>query len=161
MYQKILVPLDGSELAEQVLPHVCELASIGNSEIVLVRVLMYLLHDYAWVDPTYSLATESDLVKAEAISYLTAVAKRLAVDGLRVSVEAVDDPVAESILECAERVHADIIAMSTHGRSGVSRWLMGSVADRVVCGAKVPVLLIRPAAKMSANSIERVAALAD
>jgi nucleotide-binding universal stress UspA family protein len=65
-------------------------------------------------------------------------------DGLKVSTQVGTGGAADGIIDYADRMQAELIAMTTHGRSGIARWLMGSVADKVARGANVPVLLIRP-----------------
>ncbi len=143
MYKKILVPLDGSPFAEAVLPHVRELAQCTGAEIVLLRVAMRWMYDYAMPAPLLpgAIPNESD---QEPAVYLERVAEELREAGFKVSLEVCGGPVAETILEYAEGIHADLIAMSTHGRSGLARWFIGSVADKVVRAAKLPVLLARP-----------------
>ncbi len=143
MYKKILVPLDGSEFAEAVLPHVRELALCTGAEIVLLRVAVRPMYTGAASEPPSTVAAlnESD---QEPAAYLERVAGELREQGLKVTTEVCTGPVAETILEYAEGVHADLVAMSTHGRSGLARWFIGSVADKVVRAAKLPVLLARP-----------------
>src|SRR6266852_2308092 len=143
MYQKILLPLDGSELAGAVLPHVRAIAQRYNAEIVLLRVPEYVVFDPAVVTPTI-FTTVYDAVKTEASEYVGRIAVKLKEAGFNVTAEVRDGAVVETILDYADHIHADLIAMSTHGRSGVARWLLGSVADKIVRGAKTPVLLIRP-----------------
>jgi nucleotide-binding universal stress UspA family protein len=145
MYSKILVPLDGSQIAEQVLPHVAELAACHVSEIVLLRVVGY---------PTSSLPLSSaeleagvrDCAECEALDYLKGVAETYFKGAhLKVKAEAVtgEGPVVDSILDYADKNGIDLIAMSTHGRTGPARWIIGSVAERVVRAASMPVLLVR------------------
>ncbi len=143
MYKRILVPLDGSAFAEAILPHVRELALCTGAEIVLLRVAVRWMYDYAAPVPLSAgvLPEESD---QESAAYLERVAGELREMGVRVTTEVCAGPVAETILEYAEGIHADLIAMSTHGRSGLARWFIGSVADKVVRAAKLPVLLARP-----------------
>lgn len=144
MYKKIIVPLDGSEFAESVLPHVRELAKVGQAEIELVIV--------ALAAPSYMVETPVDLgdfnayLKNNAITYAQGVAQQLRDEGLNVSIFVGNDDIAQAILEHSEKVGADLIAMTTHGRGGLSRWLMGSVADKILHSAKIPVLLVRPSA---------------
>jgi nucleotide-binding universal stress UspA family protein len=85
-------------------------------------------------------------LETDASAYLSAVAARLQADGLKVSAEVitVSGPVADAIIDFAKEKHAELIAMSTHGRTGPARWFLGSVADRVVRGAGMPVLMVRP-----------------
>jgi nucleotide-binding universal stress UspA family protein len=81
----------------------------------------------------------------EARGYLDSVARDLQGTGRSVSCAVGSGGVADVILDWAGRTRADLIAMSTHGRSGMARWLIGSVTDKVILGAKIPVLVVRPA----------------
>ena len=143
MYKKILVPLDGSQLAETVLPHARALAKSEGAEIVLLRVA---------VTPDESLFTRNPaegsnivkLIEEEAQDYMQAEISKLKKKRVKVSGITREGPIPETILDVAEETHADIIAMSTHGRSGIQRWLMGSVAERVVHFSPIPVMLIHP-----------------
>ncbi len=145
MYQRILVPLDGSTLSEAVLPHAERLARALNAEIVL-------LHVDASPAPTFDphespLAPEPEEVKimrADEKHYLKVLCIKLENEGLRVTYLLRDGMVAEAIMEAAEIEQADLIAMSTHGRTGLLRLLLGSVAEQVVRQSKIPVMLIRP-----------------
>lgn len=145
MYQKILVPLDGSELAEQALPHVQGLAKCLGSEIVLLQVLTHKTYDYLLDDAAMSESLRHS-ERTLASDYITPLLQRVRDDGFTVSahVATAGGAVADAIVEFARRNHADLIAMSTHGRTGPARWVLGSVADRVVRGAGIPVLLIHP-----------------
>ncbi len=143
MYKKILVPLDGSILAEAVLPHAQALAKSEGAEIVLLSVPVTPSFDY--LERTPGLATQIiEEAEKETEAYLEAEVKKLAVDGTKVTKVMREGPIPEMILQVADEIHADMIAMSTHGRSGIQRWLMGSVADRVVNHAHIPVMLIHP-----------------
>ena len=143
MYQKILVPLDGSPLAEQAIPYATELCK-GSTEVTLFQVVHLPLPLAA---PDVSIATPMpDLqeLKQEAIDYLESLAQRLREDGVHVKTDAVErDVVADAIVEYAEEHGIDLIVMTTHGRSGLSRLVFGSVAESVVRHAPCPVLLIR------------------
>jgi len=143
MYQKVLVPLDGSEVAECVLPHVTAVVNgCGIPEIWLLRV----------VEPfPVTEALSQQLVEAhearlrEAREYLEEVASRLAREGVTATInkEVAQGTPEEQIVDFARDHGIDLIAMSTHGRSGISRWVYGSVADKVLRAAGVPVLLVR------------------
>jgi nucleotide-binding universal stress UspA family protein len=145
MYKRIVVPLDGSKLAEEVLAHVRALASCLGSEIMLVRVTTYPSYDYLMADPSAAASLQTSL-EGEASEYLEDLVDSLHRAGFQAQAEVVTvgGPVADAIITYAHKVQADLIAMSTHGRTGPSRWFLGSVADRVVRGAGVPVLMIRP-----------------
>jgi nucleotide-binding universal stress UspA family protein len=156
MYNKILVPLDGSDLAEAILSHVCTLAKQFDAEIVLLRVPLYPMLDYPMSDATLIMSVY-DSLQSEVQDYLLRTAGRLTQDGFKVTTAMRNGPVADTIVEYANEIHADLIALSTHGRGGFSRWLIGSVADKVVRSASVPVLLLRPSAQPKANedNVER------
>ncbi len=140
MYKHILVPLDGSKLAEQALPHAVAQAEKFGAEVVLLKVLQPLS------EPTFSApAAVRAAEKASARllrEYLDGVAARLREQGIAVQVALVEGKPYVEIIRFAEEKEIDLIVMSTRGHSGWSRWLLGSVADRVVRGATVPLLLV-------------------
>ncbi|MGQ9731672.1 MAG: universal stress protein [Candidatus Zipacnadales bacterium] len=141
MYSTVLVPLDTSELAEQALPHAIELARRFGAEVELLTVIP------ASLDNTLSpgiTADEWDPRQLEAEEYLEAIAGRLAAEGITVRSEVRRGDVAEEIIDHA--THCDLIVMCTHGRSGLGRWVYGSIADRTLRYATVPVLLVRAGA---------------
>lgn len=140
MYKRILVPLDGSTLSEAVLPHAQNLAQTTGAELVLLHVIVTPVEKFSVP------LTLADIQKIEAESklYLKSVCSKLEKENLRVTFLVREGSVAETILEVAASMEADAIAMSTHGRTGVKRWLLGSVADKVVRMSPLPVLLIRP-----------------
>ncbi len=145
MYKKILVPLDGSELSESVLSHVVTIATgCQVPEVVLTRVREPLDKS---VKETLDAKIASQLDEAyhdEAANYLEKIATTLKRKGIAVKVEVLSGKPAEEIIKYSQRSGVDLIIMSTHGRSGVSRWVFGSVADKVIRQTEVPVL-IRPA----------------
>jgi nucleotide-binding universal stress UspA family protein len=151
MYQRILVALDGSALAERVLPYVEALAREFASELLLLRATptagAVVAAISAGVDPETEPAVDpTPILEAEhqeADAYLQAVAERLEKGGFAVSREQPEAPAAEAILECSRSQAADLIAMTTHGRGGLGRLVFGSVADEVLRAAPCPVLLVR------------------
>ena len=142
MYRKILVPLDGSKVAEGVLPHARALAYSEGAELILLTVGANPAMDFAFSDP--GLAQSAVLEQEErSKKYIDKIEDDLKSAGFKTSTLLRVGSVAEVILEVAEELQVDVIAMSTHGRTGPARWLLGSIADRVVHNSKVPVLLIR------------------
>lgn len=145
MYKKILVPLDGSELAECVLPHVESIAKGCGVEIVI---FLRVVDNYI-PSPTYAYIGESTLKEIEegnekaAGEYLDQLVSRVKLDGVEVQKQLTIGRAAESIAEYATKNDVDLIAIATHGRSGISRWAWGSVADRVLRSACVPILMVR------------------
>jgi nucleotide-binding universal stress UspA family protein len=142
MIKTILVPLDGSELAEQVLPFASEIARRAGAEMLLLTSIQPV---GVW-DAT---ATAINWEREERLAqeYLDAQKERLQAAGVKARVKRLHGDAAEGVLEAAETEGISLIAMSTHGRSGLTRWLFGSVADRVVQSAHVPILIIRPNGK--------------
>jgi nucleotide-binding universal stress UspA family protein len=145
-FNTVFVPLDGSALAEKVLPHVIALSKAMNLEVHLVRV--YTLPSDAYVVADGVIAQGSGVfresLKNEANNYLDGKVDELRAEGLeRLLATAIEGDAANEIIEIARKTPKNMIAMSTHGRSGVGRWLVGSVAEKVVQHAQDPVLLIR------------------
>jgi nucleotide-binding universal stress UspA family protein len=143
MYKKILVPLDGSHTAEAVLVHAKALAYSEGAEIVLLSVAANPALEFAFEDPSLAAQIVSGQ-EAQVKTYMTGAESTLKAEGFKVSAIVREGSVADTILDVAAEIGADVIAMSTHGRTGPARWLIGSVADRVVRNSKIPVMLIRP-----------------
>jgi nucleotide-binding universal stress UspA family protein len=143
--RNILVPLDGTEGAEAVLPSAAELAKLMHGGLTLLRaveVLPVASPDGLLYSPTALDATLVEELVAQAHHSLDRVAGRLRAEGLTVGTcVTAAEPVAASILGAAE--DADLVALATHGRSKVARFFLGSVADKVVRGAPCPVLVVR------------------
>jgi nucleotide-binding universal stress UspA family protein len=141
--RRILVPLDGSPMAEQILPTVTTVAQALSTELILFQVS--IVHVSGWMTGEWYLPLQGALDTAEkdAQAYLSAVAGRLEDQGLDVTTATSIGSVATCILEYAEANHVDLIAMCTHGRTGLARWALGSVADRVLRAGDIPILLVR------------------
>lgn len=137
MYKHILVPLDGSSLAETVLPHVEKLAKEEGAKISLLQVV--IAHTMPGVDPTDAQVA----VVAQAKKYLGQVAEKLKQAGLTVETHIRYGHDAEQILEHTEDNDIDLVAMCSHGQSGIGRWNLGGVTKRVVSHCVKPVLTIR------------------
>ena len=143
MYERMLVPLDGSVSAEAILPFAEQVAGPLDAEMVLFRVLeppspIELVASAGVVSPdTFTLRD------MEAKRYLSEIERRLSKKGLRVRTRVTFGSPAEEILTAAQSTSADLIAMATRGRSGIGRALFGSVAESVLRASPVPVLLIR------------------
>jgi len=161
MYTRIIVPLDGSKQAESVLPEAKKLANITGAELLLVRVVDYssrdrfgdfgLLHDYEAM--AQALSEELELATA----YLADLSDRLANEGYAVSSKLYSGIAAKTIVAQAEP--GDVIVMATHGRTGMRRWFIGSIAEDVLRHAPVPVLLVRATdnAAQDARAMDRAA----
>ena len=163
MYKKILVPLDGSKLAECALPHVEALAKGCETEEVILVSVTERVKGYRVLDgpsepvggparglwePNQPLGQQ--LVpeafgkkEKQAQRYLDRIAKKMAAKGINVSTEVLLWKPEEAIVGYAKQYRCDLIVMASHGRSGPSRWAHGSVADKVLRASSIPVLMIR------------------
>ncbi len=160
MYGQVVVPLDGSELAEGILPHVTELIRGRGSQVYLLSVAPLVRGPVpALVNippPPINIQEEERRVERELTAYLQTVARRLEPVAVGVQVRVRFGRQADEILDFAAEVGADLIAMSSHGRSGIGRWVFGSVAERVLRGAACPVLLVRPNATPPTTAYQRI-----
>ena len=141
MYKKILVPLDGSELAKKALDHVEPLAKIFNAEIVLFQVVPFIpiYGHMEMFEPTII----DEKSKQSAERYLTDLADELKKRGFKVTAGVKTGlQVAAEIIDFAKGKGVDLIVMSTHGYSGITLWALGSVARKVLTRAETPILLI-------------------
>lgn len=144
--RRVLVPLDGSELAEGALTPAVRVARQVEASLELLRVVNpAMLTESPYIPATPEDSEEyAARQRKEAQSYLTGVAERLRADGVEVAEVGVHDGAPASTILGRAAAGADLIAMATHGRGGLKRWLVGSVSDKVLRGADVPVMLVRP-----------------
>jgi nucleotide-binding universal stress UspA family protein len=143
MYKTILVPLDGSQCAEGILPHVEELAKRFESELILLRVVD---HIPPLVTKSVAQLRKEDFEQGHktAEAYLSAQAEELREKGLGVKTEILHGGAVNAIIQAAQDEDVDLIAMGSHGRSGLSQAFYGSVASGVLHRVDRPLLLIRP-----------------
>jgi len=152
MLERVLVPLDGSDLAAAILPQVRRILFYKDAEIILVRGV------YVPANAEAEAVELPDILRAQAAKYLDGVAQTLSSQGARVRTVARVGDAAEVVLDVAAEEKASLIAMSTHGRSGIARWAFGSVAEKVLRSSRVPVLAVRsfpatPTAELSLKHI--------
>jgi len=143
MFTRILVPLDGSELAEQVLPYVRILGKGLQARVELLRVFEPVSPSLA--DPAHGLYLDRIIasVRTQMQDYVENVADSLRKDGLTVSTIVHEGNPAASIVQEAETIPDTLVAISTHGRSGITRWVMGSTTDKVLHATSHPLLIVR------------------
>jgi len=145
--KKALVTLDGSKESEAVIPYIEELASKLKAEVILLQVLTPEYQIYYNIRQLEQLES----LRASAKDYIEKMEAQLKQKGITVRSEVREagmGTAAEEIIKLADEIQADVVAMSTHGRSGVSRWAFGSVADKVLHAGNTPLLLVRtPGAK--------------
>jgi nucleotide-binding universal stress UspA family protein len=146
-YQHVIVPLDGSELAECVLPHLEAVAS--NCQITtveLVRVVQPVEMHYKAAMPL-DFNQEKQLNQSairEAEAYLKQIQARLDASRMTLTTKVLSGHVAETLASYINMSNADLLLIATHGRSGPSRWAYGSVADRLLHASCIPVFMVRP-----------------
>ena len=162
MYERILVPLDGSVLAEAALPHAEALAHAFHAKLILFQAIKSLDAIIGETLPWGSLNPEADKVpvgvsrakfeeeKAEAETYLTAILDQLKARSVTAEVQTGEGDAPEAILNLVVANDISLVVMSSHGRGGLERLVMGSVADAVLRSSTVPVLLIRNRAATTA-----------
>jgi nucleotide-binding universal stress UspA family protein len=150
MQQRMLVPLDGSKVGEAALSVIENLKDLlspeTKMEVTLIGVITLLRH---WVvvgeasAPVSYTEEELQLIKQRIIDYLEKTGESLRNKGITVNTMVSTGNAAEEILKAADEIKADMIAMSTHGRSGLRRLAFGSITDKVLRGANIPVLMVR------------------
>ena len=142
MYKKILVPLDGSELSQRALVQAEQMAKGFGSEIILFEVVPFMP---IYGSPELVTPLIVDEKQRESVErYLANLAGELKEKGFKVSTMVkTGQQVALEIIDYAKERNVDLIAMCTHGRSGITRWVLGSVTLKVLTRAETPVLLIR------------------
>src|SRR5512136_1815137 len=142
MYKKILVPLDGSEMAKKAVAHAEKLAKIFDSDIILFQVVPFM-PIYGSPELVTPLMVD-EKQKEVAERYLVSVGQELEKREIKVTTMVkTGQQVALEIIDYAKESGADLIVMCTHGRSGITRWVLGSVAIKVLTRAETPVLLLR------------------
>lgn len=144
MFTRILVPLDGTSRAEQVLPDAARLARASGGTVVLVRVIRPLV-EYEATRPALGmwLPAADNALRDAAAAYLSELRAKEPLLEVPTEAHILVGPVAPMILQLADDARADVIIMSTEGRRGIARWLQGSVAGAVIRDAQVPVLVLR------------------
>jgi len=142
--QRILVPLDGSPLAELALAEALALATLPNTEVILLQVVPPIEDVITVGLQQITLDQQWDLQKEQALHYLHTIAARPEWHGLQIDVAVEMGKPAETILAFAERHGINRIVMSTHGKTGLGRWAFGSVADKILRAADTTVVLVRP-----------------
>ena len=151
MEEKIVVPLDGSEIGESAIPYVEDLISKLSAEVkvevILLRVLSKLTQSVttgsAHVEVPFT-KEEMNQQKKQALDYLNKIGEDLRSKGATVTAEVRSGNASEGIVQAAEEANANMIAMSTHGRTGFSRWAFGSITDKVLrLEGRIPITMVR------------------
>ncbi len=157
MFTRILVPLDGSELAERAVPVAARIARVSGASVLLTRVLLpnYVefyepaFRPYQSVPPR---ALEAEVSEAKA--YLARIGDWPVLSGIAVETYPVAGMAAPCILQLSIEQHADLVVMTSHGRTGLSRWVLGSVAQHLARQSTVPVLVLRTTTNLAGEGGE-------
>jgi nucleotide-binding universal stress UspA family protein len=155
---EILVPLDGSPLAEAVLEPAAALARLWDGEVSLVQVVRPVVLDSEPILPLpIGYSDKATAIQRElAQDYIRDVAERLRESGVKASgVAVIGGGIADTLIDLARPERVSLVAVATHGRGGLGRLALGSVADKLVRAAEVPVLVVRPAARRSKRNSEK------
>jgi len=153
MYKKILAPLDGSGFSECSLEHVRTVAIGCQVPEVVLLMVVEPIKTIAYAETSGDWVAEKEKHnQAEAEKYLSELAENLEGEGVVVQAAVVHGNPAEEILDYAKNNQVGLIVMSTHGRSGISRWAFGSVTDRILRHSAVPVLITPPPGRISGQS---------
>jgi len=142
VYKRALVPLDGSMIAEAIVPFILEIAGPLDMEVALLRVVVPP-PPIVVEGSTHVIVEDVEKMRADAEEYLTPIAAALCARGVRVTSHVRFGEAVGEILAGADEIGADIIAMTTHGRGGLGRLLFGSIAEAVLRRAEIPVFLMR------------------
>ena len=164
MYKKIMVPLDGSKLAECVLPHVDAFVTGCQAEtIIFVRVIEPPPTRYSTMSRTANQLDYETVQKnverieeerrSSAERYLKEMISRVKQDGIKYKVDVLVGKAADRLVDYVDANEIDLVLIATHGRSGISRWVRGSIADRVLRSSRAPVLMVRADGKMSGEKV--------
>ncbi len=145
MYKTILVPLDGSERAEKILPHAKELARKYDATLVLIQVITPLYHMESLESPGYYQVMVDDMrhAREEVQRYLSNLKDSLMSEGVETRFQIEEGDPVQRILNVADDENIDLIAMSSHGRTGLPRVFYGSVSAGILHATRCPILLIR------------------
>jgi nucleotide-binding universal stress UspA family protein len=144
-YKKIVVPIDGSGWSERAIPHAIDIARISNGEVILLHIFKPPLHEY---EDTLALAGEDEQIariRDNVKQHLMALRGQLRGEGVECRVQVIEAVgVASQICDYVNEEKANLVVMSTHGRTGLARFVFGSVTHKVMQNVDVPVMLIRP-----------------
>jgi nucleotide-binding universal stress UspA family protein len=147
IYKHALVPLDGSPLAECVLPHLQSIAGTSLiEEVELIRVVAPLELHYKAASPIDAKQEHllNQAARQEAEEYLRNTRDKLKISNAKVTTTILTGSAADALADHLKKSNADLLLLATHGRSGISRWIWGSVADKILRSSNIPVFLVRP-----------------
>jgi nucleotide-binding universal stress UspA family protein len=158
MFKRILVPLDRSKRAERAIPLAARLAHAAGGTVILVHVVNVGIDVWSSLAPAPLVRQDLiDLEMKEAMRYLTEAASTVDLDGIATERVALIGSTASTILSVADSHHADLIVISSHGYSGITRWALGSVAEKVIHHASIPVLVLHEGGAVPGGALAHAA----
>jgi nucleotide-binding universal stress UspA family protein len=144
LFKKILVPLDGSPYAESILDHVKMMAASCNFPQIVLLMVIEPLNPEAYIVPENILEEARKKALAQSRKYIDGLAADLKKTGISAMAEVIEGNPSETILDYARKNMIDMITLSTHGRTGITRWALGSNTDRVIRRSPIPILVVSP-----------------
>lgn len=144
-YKRIVVPIDGSGWSERAIPHAMDIARNNNAEVVLLHVFKPPANEYVGEIALAGQEEQLMALRDEMKQRMTGIRNNIRAEKITVRVQVIEGTgVAGIICDYINDEEADLVVMSSHGHTGITRWLFGSIARRVMQGVNVPVLIIRP-----------------
>lgn len=144
-YKKIVVPIDGSGPSQRAIPHAVDIARSNESEIILLHVFRPPVHEYSDIVTLAGQENQLDEMRNQVKQYLIGIRNELRVEGIECRVQMIEGAApAHLIVEYINNEDVDLVVMSTRGHTGLARFVFGSVAQKVLQGVKVPVMLVYP-----------------
>ena len=143
MDKRILLTLDGSKMSEQALPFAIEQAKLYGSELYMLRVINPLAKSYrTGLSSVSVIQNAEEQLRELANDYLEIIAKKVRNEGIHVKIFSLIGVPYKEIIGFSEQERIDLLIMCSRGESGISRWLLGSITDRVIRGSRIPVLVV-------------------
>ena len=144
-YKKIVIPIDGSGWSERAIPHACEIAQHNDSELILTHVFRPPAAEYTDQIALAGQSEQIDEIRNQIKQKLMSLRNQLRGQGYNVRVQFIEGAgVAHLLVDYINEEDVDLVVMSSHGRTGLGRFIFGSVAQKVLEGVNVPVMIIRP-----------------
>lgn len=144
-YKKIVVPIDGSGLSQRAIPHAVDIAHDNDSEVILLHVFRPPAHEYSDIIALAGQEAQIDEMRNQVKQYLIGVRNDLRAEGINCRVQMIEGTgPAHLICEFINSEDVDLVVMSTRGHTGLARFVFGSVAQKVLHGVRVPVMLVYP-----------------
>lgn len=145
LYKKIVVPIDGSGWSERAIPHAAAIARVNEAELILLHVFRPPTHEFTDQIALAGMEEQVDAMRQQVKQYLMGERNKLRAEKFQVRVQLIEGAdTAHLLIDYINSEDIDLVVMSTHGRTGLARFVFGSIASKVMQEVRVPVMLIRP-----------------